>query len=65
MGGPYIKHSIHKIGFYVSLEWMSVDLSTGIELRNNVEGKKKQDAEDVLQHNTYVCKMDALNYPKG
>ena len=44
---------------------MSVDLSTGIELRNNIEGKKKQDAEDVLQHNTYVCKMDALNYPKG
>ena len=26
---------------------------------------RKQDAEDVLQHNTYVCKMDAFNYPKG
>ena len=34
---------------------MNVDLSTWIELRNNVEGKKKQDAEGCVIAQYLMC----------
>lgn len=34
---------------------MNVDLSTWIELRNNVEGKKKQDAERCVTAQYLMC----------